>query len=873
MRVLQRPCDTWMDSAANPKAPLSGLTSAEAAARLRAEGANELPTAAPRNLRAIALHTVREPMFMLLIAACAIYLMLGDKLEALVLLLSISVIIAIAIIQERKSERALEALRELASPRALVIRDGQRVRIAGREVVRGDLLVLEEGDRVAADGVLWRANDLHIDESLLTGESVRVRKVVWDGSRQMTHPGGDDLPFAYAGTLVTQGQGVAEIVGTGAHTEMGRIGKSLATLADETTPLQIETRRVVRTFAIAGLSLCVVVAVLYGALRAGWLQGVLAGVTLAMATLPEEFPVVLTVFLALGAWRMSRHRVLTRRASAIEALGAATVLCVDKTGTLTLNRMSLRQLWTAPSAAPVDLKPEEPLSAAHRELLNVAILASEDQPFDAMERAFHEAGERLLAQRSHDGAGTLAREYPLTPELLVHAHGWQRADGVRLLAAKGAPEAVVRACALAPEESARVTQIANEMASSGLRVLAVAHAQPRDWPTRLEPRPASGPESMPFTFLGLAGLADPVRPTVTAAIAQAREAGIRVVMITGDYPVTAQAIAREIGLAGAEQACSGAQMEQLSGAALREQVARTNVFARVMPQQKLRLVQALKANGEVVAMTGDGVNDAPALRAAHIGIAMGGRGTDVAREAASLVLLDDDFDSIVRAVRMGRRIYDNIRAAATYLLAVHIPTAGLALLAVVVGWPLILLPVHVVFLEFVIDPACSIAFEAEPEQVNLMRRPPRPPQARLFSRATVTLAVLQGLSVLVAAAIMFALQLRAGADENSARAAAFVSLALGNIALILTNRSRGESLTTMLRTPNPALWWIVLGTLLGLAAATLLPALRELFRFHPLTLATWGWCALAVVVSLSWTEIYKLWLLLDLHQHAPSANR
>jgi Ca2+-transporting ATPase len=360
--------------------------------------------------------------------------------------------------------------------------------------------------------------------------------------------------------------------------------------------------------------------------------------------------------------------------------------------------------------------------------------------------------------------------------------------------------------------------------------------------------------------MGLVGLADPVRPTVTAAIAQAREAGMRVVMITGDYPVTAQAIGREIGLDGAGQVCTGAQIEQLSEDALREQAKRTNVFARVMPQQKLRLVQALKANGEVVAMTGDGVNDAPALRAAHIGIAMGGRGTDVAREAASLVLLDDDFDSIVRAVRMGRRIYDNIRDASAYLVAVHIPTAGLALLAVLVGWPLILLPVHVVFLEFVIDPACSIAFEAEPEQPNVMRRPPRPPQARLFSRATVSIAVLQGLSVLIAAAVMFWLQWRTGADENTARAAAFVTLALGNVALILANRSPSESVIAMLRTPNPALWWIVGGTLFALVGVTLQPALRELFRFHPLTLGLWGACLLAVILSLSWTEIYKRWL-------------
>jgi P-type Ca2+ transporter type 2C len=830
---------------------VDGLSRLEASERLRNEGPNELASALTRSLRDIALEVVKEPMFLLLIAGGAIYLLLGDVHEALVLVFSVFVILAITIYQERKTERALEALRDLSSPRALVIRDGERIRIAGREVVRGDVLVVQEGDRVPADAVLWTVSDLSVDEALLTGESVPVSKVTWDGARQMTAPGGDDQPFVFSGTMVVQGHGLGEVLATGAASQIGHIGQALAAITKGRSPLQIETTKIVRAIALMGLALCSLVVVLFALTRGSWLDGTLAGITLAIAILPEEFPVVLTVFLAIGAWRISKKRVLTRQVSAIETLGAATVLCVDKTGTLTMNRMALKRL--AVDDVIVNLEQQiGPLSERLEQLLLTSVWASEPTPFDPMEKALHDAGKSLLNPAVITTQGMkLEREYALSPELLVHSHAWRIAGDRGLVTAKGAPEAIARVCLLPPDRWAVVQARVNEMAADGLRVLGVARApgDPKQWP--------DAQTAFQFEFLGLVGLADPVRPTVHAALTDCYDAGIRVVMITGDYPVTAQAIGREIGLRAADRHMTGHEMAQLSDDALARQVNENNIFARVSPDQKLRLVRALKANGEVVAMTGDGVNDAPALKAAHIGIAMGGRGTDVAREAASLVLLDDDFASIVSAVRLGRRIYDNIRDAMRYILAVHIPIAGMSLLPILFGWPLIFYPVHILFLEFVIDPACSIAFEAEPEQPGLMQRAPRRKDGHLFDLKTVITALLQGAVLLLMVALLDVWALEQGKADATVRAMVFAAIVFGNVGLILANRSEHASMLTMLRVPNPALGWLLCGALLGLALAIYLPGLNDLFKFVPLSPPEMFVSVGTAAMALLGYEVYK----------------
>jgi P-type Ca2+ transporter type 2C len=793
-------------------------------------------------------------MFLLLIAGGSIYLLLGDIREAMMLLFFVFVVMAITLYQERKTERALEALRDLSSPRALVIRNGSQKRIPGREVVRDDLIVLSEGDRVPADAALVHCTNLSVDESLLTGESLPVRKVVCDGSAEMAPPGGDDLPFVYSGTLVVQGLGVGRVKATGIDTEFGKIGRALQRIEPEETLLQKETGRLVGRLALIGLSLCVLVVVLYGLTRGNWLKGLLAGIALAMAVLPEEFPVVLTVFLAIGAWRISLKRVLTRRVPAVEMLGSATVLCVDKTGTLTMNRMSVSRVFAGGRFHGIEGSSAGLPDDVH-EIVEFAILASRTDPFDPMERAFQDLGTRCLADTGHlHGDWTLVQEYPLSQDLLSMSRVWRSPDSRNyIIAAKGAPEAVADICHLGDEEMADLRERINSMAAEGLRVIGVARAGF----TEAAALPG-GQHEFTFQFLGLIGLADPVRPGVRKAVAECHKAGIRIVMITGDYPVTAQNIAGQIGLRPAGHIITGHDLDRMSDAELKDRIRTADIFARVVPEQKLRIVNALKANGEIVAMTGDGVNDAAALKSAHIGIAMGGRGTDVAREASAIVLLDDDFSSIVQAVKMGRRIFDNLKKAMAYIFAVHVPIAGMSLLPVLFNWPLVLMPVHIVFLELIIDPACSVVFEAEEEEAGLMDRPPRDITKPLFDRRTIGVSLLQGLSVLLIVLAVFAVSLYRGQGELDARALSFTTLIVANLGLIFTNRSWSRTILDTLSSPNAALWWVTGGALFFLGAALYVPFLRGLFHFSRLHFADISLCLAAGIVSIVWFEVFKI---------------
>ena len=831
-----------------PRRPCN-LTQAEAQSRLVAEGFNELPRARRRSHLRIVFEVLREPMLALLIAGGVVYLLLGNRVEALILLAFACLSVGITVVQEARTERVLEALRDLTSPRALVIRGGERLRIAGREVARGDLIVLAEGDRVPADARLLEATGLSADESLLTGEAVPVRKKMGQpdtSAREVSRPGGEDLPMVFSGSLIVRGSAIAEVTTTGPASEIGKIGASLSKLEVETPHLQRQMRKLVIAFAAVGAAVSIGVVVLYGLLRGGWLEGVLAGIAVGMSMLPEEFPMVLAVFMAMGAWRISKARVLTRRASAIETLGAASVLCTDKTGTLTENRMTIAELRLADGTAfPIC---DTALPEAFRELAAAGAMASAPEPFDPMEKAFHALAKAdLRADETLPGAGRkLVRTYALASDLLAMSQVWATNGAGWQIAAKGAPEAVVDLCRLDAAARAALTAQVDQMAEAGLRVLGVAEAAfvGADLP--------DSQSDFAFRFLGLVGLADPLRASVPDAVALCRSAGIRVIMITGDYPATAQAIAAQAGLQGG-RVIDGTELQAMSDPDLARAVLDVTIFARIMPEQKLRIVNALKAGGAVVAMTGDGVNDAPSLKAADIGVAMGGRGTDVAREAASIVLLDDDFGSIVTTVRLGRRIYDNLRKAMSFILAVHVPIAGLALMPLLFGMPILFGPMHIAFLEMVIDPVCSLVFEAETEEKGVMKRPPRPPAEPLFSGSTILWSLAQGALVLAVTAMIFALAPGYGLEADQVRGLTFASLVLSIVALIFVDRSLSASIITAIRRPNRALA-VVVPLVACLLAVTLFwqPA-RDLFGFaalEPVFLAVPPLAGLALLLVL-----------------------
>jgi len=828
----------------------TGLTEEQVKEKQLKNGYNELPKEKSGGFIKQVVGIFKEPMFMLLIICGTLYMILGDIQEGFMLLGFVVFIMGIEFYQERKTGKALEALKEMSSPHAVVIRDRKEIKIPCREIVVGDLVVFSEGERVPADGIVMHSINLQVDESLLTGESVPVRKVESDGTETLTSPGGDDLPFVFSGTMIIQGNGVAQVTKIGAETEIGKIGKALGDVREESTNLKIELNALVKKLALVGALLCLIVVVVFFLTRGSLLNGILAGLTLAMAVIPEEFPVILTVFMALGAWRMSRKKVLTRKPNAIEALGSATVLCSDKTGTLTQNKMTVSSLYNKEGFFDILTKdgfPEE----FHR-IIEYGILSSQTNPNDPMEKAIIQLGEEYLKGTEHmHHDWSMIREYPLTKEQMAMSRVYiQKDTGTYAIAAKGAPETIFDLCHL--EDTAIYEEAIQKMASNGLRVLGVARA-------------TIGKEMLPeiqhdfeFEFIGLIGLSDPIRPEVRDAIQECYKAGIRVIMITGDYPVTAQNIGREIGLKNSNLCLTGPELQTLSEEELSERIDDINIFARVIPEQKLKIVNALKLKGEVVAMTGDGVNDAPALKTANIGIAMGERGTDVAREASSLVLTDDNFSSIVGAVRMGRRIYDNMQKAFGYVFAIHVPIAGLSLIPVFFAdAPLLLFPVHVAFLELIIDPACSVIFESEKEEKNVMNRPPRDTKGKFFGGGKILMTCLQGVSILLVVLGVYFIGLHLNYSAEEVRTMSFITLIVSNLFTIQTNRSWENNFFQILASPNKSVKWIISLAIVFLTAVLSIPFLQELFSFAPLGAKEIALSGAAGCLTIIWFEVYK----------------
>jgi Ca2+-transporting ATPase len=807
-----------------------GLTKDEAERRLALDGPNLLPSAKPRNVFQQFLGVVREPMLSLLVAAGLINFFVSEILDALVLMLTVFIVIGISLYQASKTEHALEALRDLSSPRALVVRSGIEERIPGKDVVRGDLVILSEGDRVPADGRLVSASNLSIDESMLTGESLSLYKKP------------EDLIFS--GTLIVTGYGRAIIERVGAETELGKIGTALREIKIERTHLQKEIDRLVRVIYVAALAAAVAVVVIYGITRNDWVEGSLAGIAASMALIPEEFPVVLTVFLAIGAWRMSQKGVIARRAAVIETLGSVTVICVDKTGTITMNQMAVHEMKVDGELLVLS---GNPIPIGYQEITQTALLASPVKPFDPMDKAFH----AIASSREN---WELVKEYPITDKFMAMSNVWRSNDGY-VVAAKGAPEAIADLCHLDRNQFVAIIQDVDDATKRGFRVLGVARAT------------AAGnfhlpesPDEFQFKYLGLVHLHDPVRPGVPSAVTECALAGVRTVMITGDYPGTALSVAQEVGLNYAAGVITGPELGQMNDLELAEQIKTVSVFARVVPEQKLRLIRALKLNGEIVGMTGDGVNDAPALRAADIGIAMGGRGTDVAREAASLVITDDDFTSIAGGIRQGRGIFASLQKAMSYIIAVHVPIFGMALIPVfVVNWPLVLLPAQIAFLELIIDPASSIVFESEQVDPEIMKRKPRDVNARMFNKHNLGFSLAQGFGVLAVVLAIYIWAFKSGKSDDLVRTMSFGTMMIGNIALVLVNRSQHLSIfQTFRQRKNKTIKW-VLGCGIGMLVLLVnIPIARQAFNLSDLNPRQWLLVILAGFGSVLWFEVYKI---------------
>ncbi len=818
----------------------AGLTDAEAAQRLRGEGPNVLPSVSRRGLLRIAWNALTQPMFLLLLATAALYALLGNLGDAGMLALSVLLVGGLSIYQEQRTERVLEALKDLSSPRCTVVREGRALHIASRELVRGDRLLVNEGDRLSADARLVEAVGLQVDESLRTGESMPLGK----------RAGGDgESGLLFAGSLVVRGDGVAEVTGTGAHTALGAIHDSIAQLAPRASRLQDELRRLVTRVAWLAALTCIVAATVFALREGSWTQGLLVGLTLAMSLIPEEFAVVWSVMLALGSWRLARSNVLTRQPQAIEALGTTTVLCVDKTGTLTHNRMALAMLHDGDAECKVHMA----VPAAHfQRLLLGALRASSTGGVEPMDQAV-----RTTAQAA--GVGEVDPSWTPGPRRGIRdgapyvVHWWQAAgDSARTVAVKGAAEAVLALCEAGPDRMRRLRETADRWSAVGLRVLAVAQGRAEQTGDD-----AALPDGLRLAPLGLLGFIDPLREEVPGAIQECRRAGVRVVMITGDAALTARSIARQAGLVdgGQPQVLTGSELAAMDDQALRRCVREVQVFARVDPAQKLRIVRALQQQGDIVAMTGDGVNDAPALKAADIGVAMGRRGTDVAREAASLVLLDDNFASLVEAVRAGRRIFTNLRKALGYLFAVHVPIVGVALIPVVMGGPVLLLPLHVVLLELLIDPACSLVFEAEPAPDDSMTVPPRRRDDALFSLASAARAFAMGALVFAGVvAVQWACR-TLGATHEELRMASLGSIVLGNLLLLLWFRGAG----TRLAHTNKVFHMLLIGVCVVWGLLTTVPGVGTLFGL-PGTSSPW---ALWVVLPAGWAA----WRLLAVSRH------
>ncbi|MDD2286435.1 MAG: cation-translocating P-type ATPase [Paludibacter sp.] len=829
------------------KQNMAGLSSAEAKKLQDRYGKNELAPQEKESFIKKVFHIICEPMFLLLIVAAVIYFILGEPRDGAIMLIFVIGIISIDVIQEWKTDKTLNALKDLSAPHVTVIRDGKETVIASSDLVPSDLMMIYEGVKIPADGIVVKCNDLCVDESSLTGEA----EGVWKINTENAEPTNDywRKDYCYAGTLVTQGTATVLVEKIGATTEYGKIGANVATAPNEDTPLQKQTGSLVKVCAgIAAVLFALVGVVTYfnipdHSFGDRMIESILSGITLAMAMIPEEFPVILTVFLSMGAWRLAKKHSLVRKLPSVETLGAVSVLCVDKTGTITMNQMTVQNAWA--------------LNDDTHTLIETMGLGCETDAYDPMEKAMLMYCDEHGISKEHLFGGELITEYAFTNELKMMGHVWRR-NGEIIIAAKGSPERILNVCNMSGKDREFTEQKITEMSKEGLRVIAVATMKPAT--------ETNIPEKITdcsLTLLGLIGLADPPRESVKNDIAVCKKAGIRVVMITGDNGITASSIAKKIGMPNSDHIITGDMINEMSDEELREKVKDVSIFSRVVPEHKMRIVKAFKENGEIVAMTGDGVNDAPALKYADIGIAMGKRGSEVSREAADLILMDDNFTTIVDTVKDGRRIYDNIRKAVGYVFTIHIPIAFASLLAPFLGitpTAILLLPLHVVLLELIIDPTCSIVLERQPAETDIMDRKPRNPKEKLLNAKIFTKSIIQGLIIFAASFGTYYTTLNGNFDNApSARAMGLSIIIISNLFLVQVNSSDNDfAFKSVARLAKDKVMWAVNFSTLAMLGIILYSPMNALLKLAPLSVTLLLKAVGFAVVAVFWYELVKL---------------
>ena len=820
---------------------LKGLNNYEVLTSQKLYGYNSIKANHKNSWYILLFDILKEPMLLLLIAVTIIYVIVGNYSEALFMLGAIIAVSGISFYQDNRSKKALEALEKLNEPLSMVIRNSKVIQIPTNEIAVGDLCIIEEGKMINADGKILHSNDFSVNEASLTGESFSVFK----------NPETDDNKV-YSGTLVVSGLAVFEVENIGAKTKLGKIGQSIQNIKEEVSPLQLQITKFVKWMAFIGIAVFLTVWAYSFWQSRDIVQSLLAGLTLAMSILPEEIPVAFTTFMALGSWKLMKQGVIIKRSSIVETLGSTTVICTDKTGTITENSMKLKALFDFKSNQVFDDKSFDKSELS--QLIQFAMWSSEPVPFDPMEKTLHKVYEETQTSDQRKDF-QMIHEYPLEGKPPMMTHIFENNSGERIIAAKGAPEAILAVSQLAENEKENLGQQIQEFGQQGYRVLGVAKCdfKGNNFPEKQQ--------EFNYDFLGFTVFYDPPKQNIQQVFNKIYDAGIKVKVITGDNADTTNAIAQQAGVKNNSPAVNGSEITHQSEAELMALSNETTLFTRMFPEAKLSVVNALKQSGEVVAMLGDGVNDAPALKVAHIGVAMGNKGTEIAKAAAALVITNDDLDKLIIGIEAGRRIYTNIKKAIQYIISIHIPIILTVSLPLFLGWiyPNIFTPVHVIFLELIMGPTCSIVYENEPIEKNAMQQKPRKMTETFLNWSELSISIIQGLMITAGVLFVYQLAVQNGASEETTRAMVFTTLIFSNVFLSLTNRSFTYSLFESFKNKNILFPLIIGATLVLLFAILYIPVFSKFFHISSLNLKDLGIAILIAMVSVLWFEGYK-WL-------------